>query len=46
MPEVGPKPIQQIDFTGNLDRAAIMLFITEGAKETNLDFSQATAREL
>ena len=33
MPEVGPKPIQQIYFTGNLDRAAIMFFITEEQKK-------------
>ena len=46
MPEVNPKPTQQIYFTEDLDRAAIMFFITEGAKETNLDFSQAAAGEL
>ena len=35
------KAIQQINFTGNLDRAegTTMFFITEEAKETVLDFS-------
>ena len=46
MPEVNPKPIQQIYFTGNLDQAAIIFFITEEAKETNFDFSQAAGGEL
>ena len=38
------KTIQQINFTGNLDRAegAIMFFIIEEAKETILDFSKGT----
>ena len=38
------KAIQQINFTGNLDRAegTTMFFITEEAKETVLDFSQGT----
>ena len=41
-----PKAIQQIDFTGNLnrDRNTTMIFITEEAKETMLDFSQRTVR--
>ena len=34
-----PGAIQQINFTGNLDRAgSTMLFILEEAKETILDF--------
>ena len=41
-----PKAIQQIDFTGNLnrDRNATMVFIIEEAKESILDFSQRTVR--
>ena len=49
------KAIQQINFTGNLDRGrnnqsqitnanTIMFFITEEAKETILDFSQGTVK--
>ena len=47
-PDADPKAIQQINFTGNLDReaGAIMFFIIGNAKETNLDFSQGTARVL
>ena len=43
-----PKEIQQINFTGNLDRAenTTMFFIIEEAKETILDFSQETVRVL
>ena len=42
--DVDPKAIQQIDFTGNLDRApgATLLFIIEGSK----DFSQETVKVL
>ena len=38
------KAIQQINFTGNLDRAGktTMFFIIEEVKETILDFSQIT----
>ena len=45
---VGPKTIQQVSFTGNINRAegATMFFITEEAKETVLDFSQRTMRVL
>ena len=37
-----PKPIQQINFTANLDRAGNtrLYIILEEAKETVLDFSQ------
>ena len=35
-----PKTIQQINFTGNLEQAATIFFITEKAIETFLDFSQ------
>ena len=40
--DADPKAIQQINFTGNLDRAggATMFFITEEVKETVLDFSK------
>ena len=43
-----PKAIQQNNFTGNLDGAegATMFFITEGAQETILDFSQGTLKVL
>ena len=39
--DADPKAVQQINVTGNLDRAAgaTMFFITEEAKETVLDFS-------
>ena len=39
--DVGPKAIQQINFTGNLgrDRNTFMFSIIEEAKETVLDFS-------
>ena len=41
-----PKAIQQINFTRNLGRNenTTMLFITEEAKETILDFSQRTVK--
>ena len=41
-----PKAIQQIRFTGNLDRAkgSTMFFITEEAKEIVLDFLQGTEK--
>ena len=39
-----PKAIQQINFTGNLDREATMFFITEEAKKTILNFSKGTVR--
>ena len=40
--DAGPKLIQQINFTGNLDRVeqTAMYFIFEESKETVLDFSQ------
>ena len=38
------KAIQQVNFTGNLDRLATMFFIIEEEKETILDFSQGTVR--
>ena len=43
-----PKAIQQINFTGNIDRAGqtTMFFIIEEAKETILDFSQRTVKVL
>ena len=48
MLDADPKAIQQISFTGNLDRAAgtSMFFIIEEAKETILDFSQGTVKVL
>ena len=46
--DANPKPIQQINFPGNLeqDGNTIMLFIIEEEKETILDFSQGTVRVL
>ena len=43
-----PKAIQQINFTGNLDRAGNtrVYFILEEVKETVLDFSQGTVKVL
>ena len=45
---VDPNSIQQISFTGNLDRAAdaIMFFIIEEAKETISDLSQRNLKVL
>ena len=42
--DADPKAIQQINFTGNLDREGntIMIFIIEEAKDTILNFSQGT----
>ena len=46
--EADPKAIQQINFTGNLERdnGATMFFIIEEAKETVLDFLQGAAKVL
>ena len=46
--DADPKVIQQITFTGNLDRAeaAAMFVIIKEAKETKLDFSKGTVRVL
>ena len=43
-----PRPIQQINFTTNLDKAGNtrICFIIEEAKETTLDFSQGTLKVL
>ena len=43
-----PKAIQQINFTGRLDRAGqtTMFFIIKEAKETILDFSQGAVKVL
>ena len=44
--DADPKAIQQINFTGNLDRAggATMYFIIKEAKETILGFSKGTVK--
>ena len=44
--DADPKATQQINFTGNLDRAAgaTSFFIIEEAKETALDFLQGTVK--
>ena len=41
-PDADPKAMQQINFTGNLDRAGntVMFFIIEETKETIKHFSQ------
>ena len=46
--DADPRAIQQINFTGNLDRAVNtrVYFILEEAKETILDFSQGTVKVL
>ena len=46
--DVDPKTIQQMNFTGNLDRAAgaTMFCIIKEAKETILGFSQGTIKVL
>ena len=46
--DADPTPIQQINFTANLDRAGNtrIYFILEEAKETILDFSQGTVKVL
>ena len=46
--DAGPRAIQQINFTGNLDRAGNMAisFIYDEVKETVLDFSQGTVKVL
>ena len=46
--DADPRAIQQINFTGNLDRAGntTMFFIYKEAKETVLNFSQRTLKLL
>ena len=46
--DADPRANQQINFTGNLDRArnTRIYFILEEAKETVLDFSQRNAKVL
>ena len=46
--DADPKPIQQINFTGSLDRSGntAKLFITEESKEIILDFPQGAVRVL
>ena len=46
--DTDPRAIQQINFTGNLDRAGNtrVYFILEEAKKTILDFSQGTVKVL
>ena len=40
------KAIQQINFSGNLENKSTIFFIIEITKETVLDFSQGTVKEL
>ena len=45
--DAGPKAIQQINFTANLNRAKKRFyFILEEAKETLFEFSQGTVKVL
>ena len=44
--DAGPRAIQQINFTANLDTRAKMFFIIEHAKETVFGFSQGTVKVL
>ena len=46
--DAGPRKIQQINFTANLDRAGntTMFFIIEQEKETIFEFSQGTVKIL
>ena len=46
--DADPKAIQQINFTGNLDRVedSTMFLIIEKAKETVLDFSKGAVKVL
>ena len=46
--DADPKAIQQISFSGNLDRAegSTMFFIIEEAKKTVLDFLKETVKVL
>ena len=41
-----PKAIQQINFTGNLEKDTIIFFISEEGNETVLDFSKRTIKVL
>ena len=43
--DADPKAIQQINFTGNLEKRYVY-FITEEVKETVLDFSKGTIKVL
>ena len=42
--DANPKAIQQINFTANLAKNAVILFIIEKENETVLDFSQETVK--
>ena len=41
-----PKPIQQINFTGNLENSSSVFFIIEEVKENVLNFLQGTVKAL
>ena len=38
--------MRQVNFTGNLEEQSTIFFIMEETKETVLDFSQGTVKEL
>ena len=42
--DANPNAMQQINFTGNLDRQGAIFFIIEETKETVSDFSQLTVK--
>ena len=44
--DADPKAIQQINFSGNLKKDALIFFITDEAKETILDFSKGAVKAL
>ena len=44
--DADPKVIQQINFTGNIEKEISIFFITEEAKGTVLDFSKGTVKVL
>ena len=46
--DAGPRAIQQINFTANLDRAGNtrIYFILDESKETKLNFAQVTVKVL
>ena len=44
--DVDPKTIQQINFTGNIEKDISICFINEEPKETVLDFSKGTVKAL
>ena len=44
--DADPKPIQQINFIGNLENSSSVFFIIEEVKENVLNFLQGTVKAL